>query len=75
MDAYDLFKSDSQAFYSKVKKCVEESEVKIFEPLAMKNVDKHYITFDNFNPDVHKIILREILSKDTIEMVEKKQSS
>lgn len=74
LEAVDLFKSDTMQFYSKIKTCVEESELKIYDHLQAKNKDLHYITFDHFNPDVHKIILREILCKDNDE-IEKKNNS
>jgi hypothetical protein len=59
-EALSEFRSNPDNFYEKVQQCVDQSKVKIFEKVPATNLDKHYLIFDQFEQDVHGVVLKNM---------------
>lgn len=57
-----LSQNQKDEFLKKVAQCVTESCEKIYDQTTTD--DKHYITFEKFNPDIHGQILENLKKND-----------
>lgn len=60
-EAVDLMSQNKLEFAKRVKECVRISRDRIYDPSPMD--DKHYITFDQFDNDIHGSTLESIKSR------------
>lgn len=60
-EAVDLMAQSKSEFTKRIKECVRISRDRIYEPPSTE--DKHYITFDRFDNDIHGSTLESIKSK------------
>ncbi|KAG4071892.1 hypothetical protein HA402_006053 [Bradysia odoriphaga] len=60
-EAVDLMSQNKSEFTKRVKECVRISRDRIYDPPTVE--DKHYITFDQFDNDVHGSTLESIKNR------------
>lgn len=60
-EAVDLMTQNKLEFLKMVKECVRISKDRIYDPVPTD--DKHYITFDRFDNDIHGSTLESIRSR------------
>ncbi len=60
-EAVDLMAQNKSEFTKRVKECVRISRDRIYDPPSVE--DKHFITFDQFDSDIHGSTLESIKSR------------
>lgn len=60
-EAYDAWLENREEFESKVKANVQMSLDKLYDPPPTE--DKHYITFDKFDEELHGTVLNEMKNR------------
>lgn len=65
-DATDLYQQNRPDYLAKVKECIRVSRDKIYDQPAID--DRHYITFDRFDSNVHGPTLESIKKQKNLSL-------
>lgn len=57
-DAYELMMENRADFLQRVEQCIEDSQQKLYDQPS--ELDRNYICFDRFNPEVHGPVLESM---------------
>ncbi|KAF5281264.1 hypothetical protein FQA39_LY05150 [Lamprigera yunnana] len=60
-EAADLYKENIDTFKEKVKQCVKKSKAQLYD--LPPTDDKHYITFEEYNPEVHDAVKSSMIKE------------
>ena len=65
-EATEQFKNNFEGFFESIKDCVLESNERIYDQPAESCNDKHFLTFEPFDDDIHGAVLRELKNKTEV---------